>query len=161
MAPDTELREQLVEVLNGGHAHATFDQVIDGFPLDRIGERPAGMAHSAWELLEHLRIAQNDILRFSRSSDYREMKWPDDYWPESSGPVDRSAWHNSVNAFHQDLAAFEQLVLDPSRDLYKPFPWGDGQTLLCEALLILDHNSHHLGQLLLVRRALERGPGVP
>jgi uncharacterized damage-inducible protein DinB len=161
MSQDTQLREQLVEVLKGGHAHATFDQVIDGFPLDRIGERPAGMAHSAWELLEHLRIAQNDILRFSQSSDYREMKWPDDYWPKSSGPGDLSEWHKSVKAFRQDLADFEQLVLDPSRDLYRPFPWGGGQTLLREALLILDHNSHHLGQLLLVRRALERGPGVP
>jgi len=156
MSQDGQLREQLVEMLKGGHAHATFDQVVKGFPLDRIGERPAGMAHSAWELLEHIRIAQKDILEFSRSSDYHAMKWPDDYWPKSSGPEQRTGWNKSADAFRADLAAFEQLVLDPSRDLYTPFPWGGGQTLLREALLILDHNSHHLGQLLQVRRALER-----
>lgn len=161
MADDMAVRKQLVEMLRGGHAYPTFDQIVDGYPVERAGERPGGIKHSAWELLEHLRIAQNDILRFSRSSDYREMKWPGDYWPKSSAPVDRAEWDSSVQAARDDLAAFEQLLLDASRDLHQPFPWGGGQTLFREALLILDHNSHHLGQIIQVRRALESSAGVP
>jgi hypothetical protein len=105
-------------------------------------------------LLEHLRIAQNDILLFSRSADYKAIKWPDDYWPRSQRPDRDSQWEESAQAVRDDLAEFEKLLQDPARDLYAPFPWGKGQTLLREALLIADHNSYHLGQLLLVRRAL-------
>ena len=153
MSHDDQLREQLVANLRGSHAHITFDQVVEDFPVERAGVRPAGMPHSGWELLEHIRIAQNDILRFSRSAEYKEMKWPDAYWPPSPGPQSESEWQESVSGFRSDMAAFEKLVQE--RDLYKPFPWGDGQTLLREALLIIDHNSYHLGQLLLVRRAVE------
>jgi hypothetical protein len=151
---DDLLREQLVSQLRSGHAHATFDRVVEGFPLEKSGIRPPGMAHSGWELLEHMRIAQNDILRFSSSADYEAPKWPEGYWPSSQAPADTQEWSNSIRSFRQDLDAFEKLLKDPHRDLYRPFPWGDGQTLLREALLIADHNAYHLGQLLLVRRAL-------
>jgi hypothetical protein len=154
MASDSALREQLVELLRGGHAHATFDEAIRDFPLDRIGVRPTGVPYSAWELLEHMRIAQKDILEFSRSGEYVSPKWPQGYWPESPGPLQENQWHESVLAFRYDLARFEAIIQDPSQDLNQKLPWGDGQTLLREALLIADHNSYHLGQLLLVRRLL-------
>ncbi|MBZ5619601.1 MAG: DinB family protein [Acidobacteriia bacterium] len=152
MTSDSASREQLIQVLRGGHAHATFDDVIRDFPGDRIGVRPAGAPHSAWELLEHLRIAQNDILQFSRSAEHVSPKWPDGYWPKSPAPQRASQWDESVRAFHNDLSAFEALIQDPAQDLHRKFPWGDGQTLFREALLIADHNSYHLGQLVLVRR---------
>jgi hypothetical protein len=140
--------------LQGGHAHAGFDAAVRGFPVDRAGVRPPGSPHSAWELLEHTRIAQNDILRFSLSADYESLKWPEAYWPGSPAPEDERAWDRSVRAFRKDLAEFEELVRDPKRDLHAAFLWGDGQTLLREALLIADHNAYHLGQLVLVRRLL-------
>jgi hypothetical protein len=154
MASDSALREQLVQVLRGGHAHATFDDAIRDFPLDRIGVRPAGAPYSAWELLEHMRIAQKDILEFSLSAEYASPKWPEGYWPKSPAPKSESQWNESILAFRHDLARFEAIVQDPAQDLNRKLPWGDGQTLLREALLIADHNSYHLGQLVLVRRLL-------
>ncbi len=154
---DDKLRQQLTASLNEGHAHITFAKAVENFPLDRVGDRPAGIPHSAWELLEHTRIAQNDIVRFSRDGhDYVEMKWPDEYWPQSPAPLRAGDWEQSVRSFQQDLAEFVKMVMDPNRDLFEAFPWGDGQTLLRESLLIIDHNSYHLGQLLLVRRAVSR-----
>lgn len=155
MSQDANLRRHLLELLRGGNAHATFAQVIKDFPVNGAGTRPPGMAHSAWELLEHLRLAQADILKFSLSADYVEPAWPDDYWPKKPAPDGPARWTESGRAFQEDLAAFEKLLQDPSRDLFEPFPWGNGQTLLREALLIGDHNAWHLGQLMLVRRALE------
>ena len=154
MAHDSALREQLVQLLRGGHAHAVFDDAIRDIPLDRIGARPTGAPYSAWELLEHMRIAQNDILEFSRSAEYVSPQWPEGYWPKSPAPERESQWNDSVIAFRRDLGAFEAMIQDPSQDLNRKFPWGDGQTLLREALLIADHNSYHLGQLVLVRRLL-------
>lgn len=154
MASDSALREQLVQLLRGGHAHTTFDEAIRDFPLDRVGVRPTGAPHSAWELLEHLRIAQKDILEFSRSAEYVSPQWPEGYWPSSPAPERESQWNESVLALRYDLARFEALIQDPAQDLNRKFPWGDGQTLLREALLIADHNSYHLGQLVLVRRLL-------
>ncbi len=158
MAGDSDLRRRLVELLRGGHAHATFDQTVNGFPLDLIAVRPAGLPHSAWELLEHLRITQNDILLFSIREDYVSPAWPEGYWPGAAGPGRVAQWDESVGLFRADLAAMEKLVLDAGRDLTAPFPWGDGQSLLREALLVADHTSYHLGQLLLVRRALGAWP---
>lgn len=154
MASDSALREQLVQLLRGGHAHASFDETIRDFPLDRIGVRPQGVPYSAWELLEHMRIAQKDILEFSRSAEYVSPKWPEGYWPKSPGPERESQWNESVLAFRHDLARFESMIQDPGQDLNRKFPWGEGQTLLREALLIADHNSYHLGQLVLGRRLL-------
>jgi hypothetical protein len=154
MANDTALREHLIQLLDGGHAHATFDSAVRGFPLDRIGLRPKGLPYSAWEVLEHLRIAQNDILRFSESAEHKSPKWPEGYWPSAPAPEKESHWARSARAIRKDLAEFQALIRDPRQDLYRKFPWGDGQTLLREALLIADHNSYHIGQLVLVRRLL-------
>jgi hypothetical protein len=152
MASESGLRQHLIELLDGGHAHATFDDVVKDFPIDRTGIRPEGAPYSAWELLEHMRIAQEDILRFSQSADHQSPGWPEGYWPKSAAPATQSQWDESLKAFRKDLAEFKGMVQDDSQDLYKKFPWGDGQTLLREAMLIADHNSYHLGQLVLVRR---------
>lgn len=158
MPNDAALRKHLLELLRGGHAHATFDDVVAHFPVDQAGVRPPGAPHSGWELLEHIRIAQNDILRFSQSADYQALPWPEGYWPSSAAPARKAQWDESVRAVKADLAAFEKLLRDPARDLFQPFPWGEGQTLLREAMLIADHNSYHLGQLVLVRRLLNAWP---
>jgi hypothetical protein len=155
---DRDLRKQLIELLQGGHAHATFDQSVKDFPVNLAGTRPPSLPHSAWELLEHMRITQNDILQFSRSPDYVSPEWPKGYWPSSQGPKDPGKWDESVLSFRSDRVAMEKMVLDVGRDLQAPFPWGEGQTLLREALLVADHTSYHLGQLLLVRRALGAWP---
>ncbi|MCW5979964.1 MAG: DinB family protein [Bryobacteraceae bacterium] len=152
MTHDASLRDHLLQLLHGGHAHVRFDDVVNGFPLDRIGIRPPPAPHSAWELLEHIRIAQNDILRFSKEADYVSPDWPEGYWPAAPAPGDAEAWTRSVAAFRSDRAEFEGLISDPARDLFQPFSWGDGQTLLREALLIADHNAYHLGQLMLLKR---------
>ncbi len=154
---DAALRKQLLELLDGGHAHIRFDEALKGFPVARAGERPAGSPHSAWELLEHIRIAQRDILEFSNPPDgrYVELKWPDDYWPPTAGPSTPSDWTNSVKAISRDLEAFKALIADTSRDLNNKFAWGKDQTLLRESLVLADHNSYHLGQLMLVRKMLE------
>lgn len=148
------LREHLVELLSGGHAHASFEQVVENFPHKLQGEKPAGLPHSAWMLIEHMRIAQWDILEFSRNPKYRMPKWPEDYWPNAPSPPSGAAWNDSIKTFKQDLQAMKQLVQNPDTDLFAPIPWGEGQTILREALLIADHNSHHLGQLIDVRRLL-------
>jgi hypothetical protein len=148
------LREHLLDLLRGGQAHVSFDDAVNAFPLELIGIRPDGSPHSAWELLEHMRITLDDILRFSQSGDYESPPWPKGYWPSSPEPEDQGEWHNSVRVIRESMAAFETLLSDPRQDLFLKFPWGEGQTLLREALLIADHNAYHLGQLVLVRRLL-------
>ena len=163
MSTDQSLRKHLIELLEGGHAHATFDQVIADFPAKFRGEIPNGLPHSAWMLLEHMRIAQSDILEFSRDPNHKSFsrdpnhkspKFPDGYWPQSPEPVDTKSWDRSVHGFSQDLQTFCSLIADENTNLYARIPHGDGQTLLREALLIADHNAYHLGQLLIVRRML-------
>ena len=154
MTNDQPLRTHLVELLDGGHAYATFDKIIADFPAKLRGEVPKGLPHSSWMLLEHLRLAQWDILDFSRNPKYVAPKWPDDYWPKNPAPPSAAAWDKSVKSFQDDLNAMKKLVSDPKTDLFAKIPWGDGQTLLREALLVADHNSHHLGQMIDVRRLL-------
>jgi hypothetical protein len=151
---DQSLRKHLLELLDGGHAHATFDQVIKDFPAKFRGEVPPGLAHSAWMLLEHMRITQWDILDFSRNPKYKEMKWPADYWPKSAAPANAVEWERSIQSFHDDLQAMKDLVSDPKTDLFAKISWGEGQTVLREAMLVADHNAHHLGQIIDVRRLL-------
>lgn len=148
------LRKQLVCLMTEANAHATFDQAIEDLPANLRGQRPQGLPHSPWQLLEHLRLAQWDILDFSRNPDYKEKKWPDDYWPKSPEPPTESAWDESVAAFHADIKAMCDLVEDPATDLFAKIPHGDGQTILREALLVADHNAYHVGQLILVRQLL-------
>ena len=153
-AHEKSLREQLIDLLSGGGAHAKFDEVVKGLPPKLRGRRPAKLPHSPWMLLEHLRLAQRDILEFSRSPNYVSPEWPAGYWPESEAPPNSAAWNRSIEEFHKDLKAIEDLVADPKTDLFARIPWGDGQTILREALLVADHNAYHLGQLVDVRRLL-------
>jgi hypothetical protein len=154
MTNDKSLRKHLIELLDGGHAHAPFDKIIADFPPRLRGERPSGLPHSAWMLLEHLRFTQWDILDFSCNPKYVAAKWPDDYWPKNPSPPNAAAWDKGIKSVQDDLNAMKKLVSDPKTDLFAKIPWGDGQTILREALLIADHNSHHLGQLVDVRRLL-------
>jgi hypothetical protein len=157
--PDTgteEIRKQLVALLRGGQAHASFDEVIENFPSEHRGKVPAGLPYSAWQLLEHLRLAQRDILEFSAppTGGYQPKAFPDDYWPKSPEPPSAHAWDASVAAIRKDLELFEALITKPTADLYKPFRWGEGQNLLREALLIADHNAYHLAEIVVIRRIL-------
>ena len=151
---DAALRQHLVELLHGGHAHADFDTTVRGLTSGLRGKRPKGAEHSPWEILEHLRIAQSDILEFSRNAAYESPDWPSGYWPKTAAPPDAKEWDKSVRAFRRDLQAMCDLVSNPATDLYAPIPHGNGQTLLREALLVADHNAYHLGQMVLVRRLL-------
>jgi hypothetical protein len=158
MAADQSLRKHLVELLDGGHAHATLDAAIADLPPNLRGARPAHVPHSPWRLLEHLRIAQWDILEFSRNSKHVSPDWPAGYWPKGDAPPDSKTWDTSVQAFKADLEAMKSLVQDPAVDLFAKIPHGDGQTVLREALLVADHNAYHIGQLIVVRQALDAWP---
>jgi hypothetical protein len=151
---DAAVRKHVVELLTLGHAHATFEQAVKGLPIELRGRVPKRAEHSAWQLLEHLRLAQWDILDFSRNPKYQALKWPDDYWPKEKAPVDEKAWDKSVRAFKKDLKEMVALVEDPKTDLFAKIPHGDGQTILREALLVADHNAYHVGQLVLLRKML-------
>ena len=151
-----EIRKQLIALLNGGQAHSTFDEVIKDFPAKHRGTVPANLPYSAWQILEHLRIALHDILDFSAppTGGYQPIEWPDGYWPKSPEPPSAHAWDITISAIRKDLGTFEALITRPEADLYKPFRWGEGQNLLREALLIADHNAYHLGELVVIRRLL-------
>ncbi|HEU0013292.1 MAG TPA: DinB family protein [Longimicrobium sp.] len=151
---DRALREQLAKVLDWEDAHAGFGAAVEGIPPEMRGVRAEGMPHSAWELLEHLRIAQRDILDFCRDPGYTEPSWPADYWPASPAPPSAGAWDASIAAFRADLEAMRALALDASTDLFARIPHGGGQTVLREVLLVADHNAYHVGQLVSLRHAL-------
>src|SRR5215469_5865883 len=155
---DAAVRQHVLALLDGGMAHATFDQGIADFPAELRGRKPEIdeelAPYTAWQLLEHMRIAQWDILAFSRNPKHISPEWPSGYWPHSSSPPDPRSWTKSVESFRSDLQAMKGLVSDPANDLYAPIPHGDGQTILREALLVADHNAYHLGQLVLLRKLL-------
>jgi DinB superfamily len=151
---DKLLREHVVYLLTGGGAHATFDDAVKTLPEKLRGVKPQGLPHSAWMLLEHLRLAQQDILEFSRNPKYKSPKWPEGYWPAKEAPASATAWEKSIQQFRDDRKAMQNLVENPKTDLYAPLPWGDGQTVLREALLVADHNAYHIAQLIDVRRLL-------
>jgi len=152
------LREHVVSLLQGGGAHAKLDQVIKDVPADLRGKQPDRLPHSLWMLLEHLRIAQRDILEFSRNAKHVSPQWPKGYWPKTEAPPSAAAWDESIKKFRADLKAMEELVKNPKADLFAKIPWGDGQTILREALLVADHNAYHLGQMVDVRRLLGAWP---
>lgn len=156
---DSALREHLVKLLRGGSAHADFDTAIAGLPAKLRGARTPGLPYTAWRLLEHMRIAQWDILEFSRNSKHESPKWPEGYWPAGDAPGSEAEWEKSVAAFRRDLDEMTALVEDPATDLFARIPHGTGQTILREALLVADHNSYHLGQFVLLRRLLGAWPG--
>ena len=154
---DRSLREHLLKLLTAEQAHMSFDSAVKDVPAELRGRRPGGADHSPWELLEHLRIAQWDILDFSRNPKYKHLDWPKEYWPATAAPPDDKAWDKSVRAFRKDLKTFCGLISDPATDLYAKIPHGGGQTILREALLIADHNAYHVGQLVLVKKMLASG----
>ena len=145
-------------LLKGGGAHVHFDQSLARFPVSRRGAKPSGAPYTAWQIVEHMRLAQWDILEFSRNAAHVSPQWPAGYWPPSSMPPTARAWNQSVRAFRTDLAAMIALVENRSTDLFARIPHGDGQTVLREALLVADHNAYHLGQLVLLRKLLKAWP---
>ena len=152
---DRALREHLLYLLRGGGAHIKFGEALKDFPVQLINARAAGVPYTPWQLLEHMRIAQWDILEFSRSAAHVSPDWPEGYWPDKSKEASREDWQRSVESFQADLRAMEALVEDESNDLHARIPHGEGQTLLREALLVADHNAYHLGALVTLRRTLE------
>jgi hypothetical protein len=154
MSQDQALREHLLYLLRGGGAHLDFEAAIRNLPVRLRGSKPAGIPHTPWRLLEHMRLAQWDILEFCRNPHHVSPKFPEGYWPIGDAPLSGKAWTASVSAFRADLKAMQDLVADPATDLFTPLAHGDGQTILREALLVADHNAYHLGQMVVVRRAL-------
>jgi DinB superfamily len=156
--PDQSLRKHLVALLRGGEAHIQFSDALTDFPSDKRGAFAAGLPHTGWQLLEHARIAQWDILEFSRNPKHVSPDFPEGYWPKTPGPPDGAAWNKSLKRFQRDLQAMVALISSVRVDLHAPLPWGDGQTLLRETLVLADHNAYHLGQLVDLRRALKIWP---
>ena len=158
MEPIDPLRHQLVNLLTHAEAHVDVESTLRDFPVKLRGRKPEGSPHSAWQLLEHMRIAQWDILEFSRNPHHVSPDFPSGYWPDGDAPPNAAAWANSVRSFRRDLKEMQKLVSSPKTDLYAAIPHGDGQTILREALLVADHNAYHLGELVLVRRLLGAWP---
>ncbi len=154
MDHDKQLRQQLAKVIDWHEAHADFATAVADFPAELRGRVPRGLPYSAWQLLEHIRIALWDIVEFSRNAKHESPEWPVGYWPEAAAPPSAAAWEQSVQSVHDYLEAMRKLIADPNQDLFAPIPHGSGQTLLREALLIADHNAYHIGQLVVVRKAL-------
>ena len=154
MDSDKQLRQQLAKALDWHEAHADLDASVKDFAADLRGKVPDGLPHSAWQLLEHIRIALWDIVEFCRNARHKSPAWPEGYWPKTAAPPSEEAWEQSIHAVHENLESMRKLITDPKHDLLAPLPGGSGQTLLREALLIADHNAYHLGQLVLVRKAL-------
>lgn len=154
MSNESLLRQHLITLLNGRNAHVNFEDAIANFPYELSGKTPQGHEHSVWELLEHMRIAQWDILEFSINPGHVSPAFHDGYWPRNPAPESDNDWINCIDSFRKDLKSMQELVADPKTNLTAKIPHGTGQTILREALLVADHNAYHLGQLVLLRRAL-------
>lgn len=154
MANDAKLRDHLIKLVQGGHAFAAFDAAVKDFPFEKAGTKPDGFDHSAWQLLEHIRITQWDIVEFSVDANHVSPDWPEGYWPKEAAPKDHKDWQNSVEAIKNDLQKMQDIVRDTSNDLFAEIPHGTGQTILREALLVAEHNAYHLGQLVMLRKIL-------
>jgi hypothetical protein len=148
------LREQLLMRLKGRGAHMPFEDAVNDFPLDRINERFPNGTYSSWGLVEHLRIAQHDILDYIRNPDYRHMQWPKDYWPDETTTASAEDWQATIEAFLSDRGELEAMVEDPETDLYAEIPWGNGHTVLRELLIVSDHNAYHIGELAIMRQVM-------
>ena len=155
---DAALRKHIVYLLKGGGAHVHFEDALNGFPARKRGVFVHGLPHTGWQLLEHARIAQWDILEFSRNPKHVSPDFPGGYWPKTPVPPSDAAWKKSVRAFRRDLHQLVRLLESPRTDLFAKIPHGHGQTVLREALLAADHNAYHLGQLVDLRRALGAWP---
>jgi hypothetical protein len=151
---DAITREQLTDLITKGNAHATFDKVIEGLPFKDLGVKPGNLPYSIWNLVDHIRITQWDILEFSRDPHHKSPKWPDEYWPKEDAPATEMEWQKTLKQIKKDRDDFIELIKNPSSDLFTPFPHGEGQNLLREALLIADHTSYHSGEIIVLRRLL-------
>jgi hypothetical protein len=154
---DQSLRDHLLSLLQGRNAHISFDDFVKDFPVKVCGQEIEGLPYTAWQVLEHMRIAQWDILEFCRDAKHVSPKWPKGYWPEPGKPGNEKLWKETVKKFRHDLKQLEDIVADPSIDLFAKIPHGSGQTVLREALLVADHNSYHLGALLVIGRLVKNG----
>lgn len=154
MKDQSRLKQLLLEQLTRRNAHILFDDAVGGLDPKDIGTRPQGLPHSIWELAEHIRIAQHDILDFSRNPDYHPLDWPDDYWPTSQKPDNQQQWTHTIESYHHDQKAMAEFIDQTDTDLTKPLNHGSGQTLFREVMLIVDHNSYHIGQIVQIRRLL-------
>ncbi len=159
MEHDQSLREHLLYLLRGGGAHIDFETLLADFPAAAFNGRAAGVPYTPWQVLEHMRLAQWDILEFSRNAAHVSPKWPDGYWPAPDAEADAAAWQQSIAGFRADLETMTELVADPATDLFAPIAHGTGQTILREALLVADHNSYHLGVLTTLKRLLTTAQG--
>jgi hypothetical protein len=154
MTNQQSVRDLLLEQLQGGKAHVDFSRAVKGLKLNDLEMRLQKQPYSIWELAEHIRIAQHDIVDFCRNPDYKSISWPDGYWPDSHRPEDQQQWEDTIEAFHRDHSAMVELIGDLDNDLLTPLPHGDGQTLFREAMLIVDHNAYHIGQIVLLRKSM-------
>ena len=154
---DTTLREHLITLLSGRGAHIDFKAAVKNFPEELIGRRVENIPHTAWHLVYHMRIAQWDILEFSRNPEHISPDYPHGYWPDEDFPENKQLWKKTISSYQKELGEMMELVRDPEINLFTPFPHGSGQTLLREALVLADHNSYHIGQLVDLRMLL----GIP
>lgn len=152
---DQSLRDHLLSLLRGGNAHIGFDDFVAGFPADRCSERIEGLPYTSWQVLEHMRIAQWDILEFCRDANHISPEWPEGYWPNPNEIGDAHLWQETIEKFSVDLKQMGDIISDPSIDLFAKIPHGTGQTILREALLVADHNAYHLGVLVVADRILK------
>ncbi len=155
MNPDTLLREQLRTLLLGGNAHMTFDEAVADFPRERMNTKPPHVTYTPWHLLEHLRIAQWDILEFIRNPKYVSPPWPEGYWPAQNAQADEAAWAKTIASFRADQRALSEIVTDSSINLSTPIPHGNGQTILREILVVADHNAYHIGEFAVLRQVMQ------
>ena len=161
MSNDQVVREQLLALLRGGQASMPFDRAVAGFPMEEINSRPPNVPYSPWQLLEHMRIAQWDILDFIRNPDYIWLDWPEDYWPALGAEADEARWQETLRQFRADRHALEAIVADPSTDLYAALPHGEEYNILREILVVADHNAHHLGEFAILRQVMGTWPDEP
>jgi hypothetical protein len=153
-APDTLLREQLLHLLNGGNAHMTLEEAVADYPVESMNTRFPNGDYSPWSLLEHIRLSQWDILDFMRNPEYQEREWPREYWPSPSTQASEADWKETLASFQRDMQAIQDIAMDPQIDLHARIPWGTGQTILRELLLVADHNAYHIGEFAIMRQAM-------
>jgi hypothetical protein len=154
-ADDKVLREQLLALLRGGNAHLGFDDAIANFPPEHINSKPPNVSYTPWHLLEHIRIAQRDILEFVRNPKHVSPQWPEGYWPVPDEQADEARWQQTIDEFKADLQAVEELVKDPQTDFFGPIPHAPDYTVFREVLLVADHNAYHIGEFAILRQVME------
>ena len=155
MNQDKILREHLLSLLKGGNAHMTLDDAVKNYPVSGINDIFPNGEYSSWHLLEHIRRTQNDILNFIVDPNYKELNWPKDYWPERNKKATQKDWKQTIELFEKDTKALEKIVSNPKTNLYAKIPWGEGQTILREILLVADHSAYHIGEFAIMRQAMD------